>query len=195
MEQQAKLVIPGITDEITLACIARSRNYPQYVREVNNALSGICPFCKIDREYNKIVAENDFWYAWPCKPPEKNTCLHFLFVPKRHVTLLNQLADVEHLALWGDNGIRMNVHRMFNYFSCGTQVRDGDARLSAGTVEHLHVHDMVPDGTGRVESPFFKGAESEAEGVARARVFEKIRCGAGTHTLTEDEWKLVNGRF
>ena len=105
------------------------------------------------------------------------------------------MTDEELLAIWGEKGIRKEVRKMNEYASRGTLMRDGDATLSAGTIQHLHIHDMVPDGTGRVESPFFKGAESEAEGVARARVFEKIRRGAGTHTLTEEEWKLVKDRF
>jgi hypothetical protein len=34
---------------------------------------------------------------------------------------------------------------------------------------------MVPNGKGRVESPFYKGQEEEAEGAERAIAFEKLR--------------------
>lgn len=190
-----KLVIPGIEDEATLACIARSRKFGQYVKAVENALAGICPFCTIDRNYNLIVAENAFWYAWPSRPPEDNTRLHFLYVPKRHVTDSEQLSDTEILALFGEDGIRRYVRGTYGYTSRGTLMRDGDATLSAGTIQHLHIHDMVPAGTGRVESPFYKGAEAEAESLARAIVFEKLRQDASVHDLTPEERDLVRDRL
>ena len=190
-----KLIIPGITDEATLACIARSRKYSQYVKAVENALTGVCPFCHIDRSYNNVVAENDFWYAWPCKPPEDNTRLHFLFVPKRHVKDSEELSDEEILALFGKFGIRRAVRGTYAYTSRGMLMRDGDATLSAGTIQHLHIHDMVPAGTGRVESPFYKGAQAEAESLARAIVFERIRQGVTEKDLTAEELMLTVGRL
>lgn len=171
---------------------------------VENALTKRCPFCEIDREHNKIVAENTHWYAWPCNPPEKNTRLHFIFVPKRHVQSTRELTDEEILLLFG---VRRSVQYNYGYKSCGTLIRDGDARLSAGTIEHLHIHDMVPDGTGRVESPFYKGADSENEGLRRAIVFERLRhlsaqlstddpeLIATQASLTEEERALVEGRL
>lgn len=191
-----ELVIPGITDKSALASIARARKYSQFVKAVENALKGFCPFCTIDPTYNTIVAENDYWVAWPCKPPEDNTAFHFLFVPKRHVTDSEELTDVETLALWSPkNGIRTNVRRKFGYTSRGTLMRDGDATMSAGTIQHLHVHDMVPNGTGRVESPFYKGFLSEREGFCRAIVFEKLRTGTSKDDLLEVEKTLVDGRL
>src|SRR3989344_6096009 len=97
MSEELKLVILGITDPSTLACISRARKFTQYNRMVGDALAvpPSCPFCHIDREYNKVVAETDYWYAWPCNPPEKNTRLHFLFVPKRHVLCTRYLTVIE----------------------------------------------------------------------------------------------------
>ena len=189
------LVIPGITDTDTLACIARSRKYGQYVKAVENAIAGICPFCKVDRNYNAVLAENNSWLAWPCRPAEANTLFHVLYVPKRHVTDSEELTDVELLDLWGQNGLRRLVRQKLGYTSRGTLMRDGDATLSAGTMRHLHIHDMVPAGTGRVESPFYKGAEAEAESLARAIVFEKIRTGATHQDLNADEQMLIAGRL
>ena len=94
-----RLEIRGVKDLSTLACIARSRKYSQYVKAVENALSGVCPFCTIDKAYNQIVAETECWYAWPCKPAEENTAFHFLFVPKRHVKDSEHLSDFELLNL------------------------------------------------------------------------------------------------
>lgn len=188
----SKLVIPGITDPGMLVCISRARNFRQYVKMVDSALMGRCPFCEIDRAHNNVIDENDFWYAWPCNPPEKNTRLHFLFVPKRHVKSTRELTNTEILSLFS---IREAVQNRYGYTSCGTLIRDGDATLSAGTIEHLHVHDMVPDGTGRVESPFYKGADSENQGLKRAIVFEKVRTGTVLQDLSEEELELVQDRI
>ncbi len=188
------LVIPGISDPATLACIARSRRYGQYVKAVENALAGVCPFCTVDRTYNQVIAENEHWYAWPCRPAENHTFFHILFVPKRHVKDSEELSDEETMALWGHGGIRREVRQMHGYKSRGTLMRDGDATLSAGTIQHLHIHDMVLAGTGRVESPFYKGLESEHEGIRRAQVFEKLRTGTLVHELTPEEHDLVTGR-
>ena len=86
------------------------------------------------------------------------------------------------------------LKKAYDIVSCGILIRDGNAILSAGTIEHLHVHMMVPDGTGRVESPFYKGAEAETESLARAIVFEKLRQGADYHELDLREQELVQGR-
>jgi hypothetical protein len=87
------------------------------------------------------------------------------------------------------------IKEQFDISSSGILIRDGDATLSAGTIQHLHVHMMVPDGTGRVESPFYKGDASEAEGVARAIIFEKMRTGTPFTGLEPCEQELIEGRL
>lgn len=193
---QSTLTIPGITDPSKLACIARARKYKQYCRMVEDALAGRCPFCTIDPKYNKIVLENAYWMAWDCKPPEKYTKHHVLIVPKtidgcRHITDLGQLNQNQRFALFE---ILAAVKDEYGITSCGIQIRDGDATMSAGTIEHLHAHVMVPDGTGRLESPFYKGDEAEAKSLAKAIIFEKIRSGiAKLDDLPADEKALVEG--
>jgi diadenosine tetraphosphate (Ap4A) HIT family hydrolase len=169
----AELVIPGITNLNTLVCISRSRTLKQYCLMVRDALAKHCPFCgEMDSEVNKPAAENEHWRAWHSSSPEKYTRLHLIFAPKRHVIDSTELSEEEQVAFWG---IYEELKQLFSLRSCGFLMRDGDATLSAGTIEHLHAHVMVPDGKGRVETPFYKGAESEAESLARAIVFEKIR--------------------
>jgi diadenosine tetraphosphate (Ap4A) HIT family hydrolase len=187
------LVIPGITDGNTLACLSRAtRKYSQYCGMVENALKGKCPFCTPDPKRNPTIIEADDWRVWSCNPPEANTRFHFLFVPTRHVTGISELTTDERLGLFD---LMDQIKDGHGITSCGILIRDGDATLSAGTVQHLHIHMMVPDGTGRVESPFYKGAESEAESMSRAIVFEKIRQGASVESLNADEKKLIEGRM
>ncbi|MFA5946375.1 MAG: HIT domain-containing protein [Patescibacteria group bacterium] len=159
---------------------------------MDDLLNGRCPFCVPDPEVNVVQFENDYWWAWPnTANPEKNTAQHFLIVPKRHVLDIRDLSQNE----FGSMGVFIeDVLDGLEIDSCGILIRNGDATLSAGTIRHLHVHIMVPDGTGRVESPFFKGPESEAESNARAIVFEKLRTGVATvYRLTDAEKALVAG--
>ena len=188
-----ELAVPGITNTSTLACLARARKYKQYCNAVADALAGKCPFCKPDPERNPVIAETDDWMVWNCNPPEKNTKHHFLIVSKRHVMSMSHLTRDEWLELLS---LMNQIKEKNGITSNGILIRDGDATLSAGTIQHLHVHMMVPDGTGRVESPFYKGAKSEEESVARAIVFEKMRrFGATVDSLNADELKLIEGRM
>lgn len=188
------LVIPGITDPATLACIARSRKFPQYKKAIEDALAGRCPFCQLDTKYNKPVKVSCTrrLRVWHCNPPEKHTKYHFIISPNRHVTDTLHLLEDE----WSEvQNVVCYLRALFNFDYCGILIRDGDATQSAGTVQHLHIHVMVPDGTGRVESPFCKTPEEEAAGVARAIVFEKLRTGFAFKGLIPEEQKLVQGRL
>lgn len=191
--------------EAQCAVLARARKYGQYCRAVMNAFEGKCPFCDsgFDPSYNVVEFENEHWRAWPSRPPEDNTALHFIIAPKRHVEGLSELDDAtEGLALLQ---IRRQVNERYSIASSGVLIRDGDATLSAGTIQHLHVHVMVPNGTGRVESPFFKGAESEAESHRRAIVFERLRLasvsvetlltGMQPEMLSDAEFALLKNRI
>jgi ATP adenylyltransferase len=184
------LVIPGITDPGTLACIARSRTYVQYCNMVEKALKGECPFCKLGPE-NVVTLGNLDWQAWQNPFPEKHTKHHFIIAPRRHVTDTEALTITEWCGL---KNMMTSLRGIFNYTSRGILIRDGDATLSAGTIQHLHVHVMVPDGTGRVESPFYKGAEEEKQGVLRAIVYEKMRRADHLTHFSEHEKELVKGR-
>lgn len=201
MNDAPQLVIPGIEDPVLLACIARSRKYKQFCKAVDDALAGRCPFCDLDTEHNKVIEMPEHFgdlRVWHCNPPEKNTRLHFIISPRRHVMSVVDLTHNEWSAVQ-DIIAYLQEHFQFSY--AGLLVRDGDATKSSGTVPHLHIHVMVPDGTGRVESPFCKTPEEEEAGVRRAIVFEKLRTSeaesleAATKTLSEEEYALVKDRF
>jgi diadenosine tetraphosphate (Ap4A) HIT family hydrolase len=185
--------VPGITDLGTLACLARARGFKQYKAMREDAIAGKCPFCSpLDPEKNKVTVETELWLAWESKFPEKHTRLHILAVPKRHVASTSELTPEEEADFLV---IKRQIYAMYQITYCGILCRDGDARMSAGTVGHLHFHFMVADGTGRLESPFYKGDAAEAEGIARAIVFEKLLAGAQLEELTPEEQALVKDRM
>lgn len=190
--REISLVVSGIESQSTLTLISRSRNYKQYCIMVENALTGVCPFCLLEPAVNKVIEKNAWWQAWHSPAPEKNTRLHFIIAPIEHLTDTFQLSSKGKLSLFD---IMDDLRLQFGYTSRGILIRDGDATLSAGTIEHLHVHVMVPDGTGRVESPFYKGEADEANGVLRAIVYEKVRQGATHNDLTLEEQELMRGRL
>ena len=188
------LTIPGITDPATLACIARSRKYKQYRKSVEDALANRCPFCELDPNYNKVIPgiPSKVLRAWHCNPPEKFTRYHFIISPIRHVTDTLQYSEEE----WSDvRSVTDHLLRGFAFGFRGILIRDGDATMSAGTIQHSHIHLMVPDGTGRVESPFCKTPEEEAAGVVRAIIYEKIRQGTAWVQLSSEERVLVADRM
>lgn len=185
------LVIEGITDASTLACIARSRTYPQYCDMVDQALKGECHFCSLGPQ-NVLVVHDLDWKAWQNPYPEKHTKHHFIIAPLRHIKSTSDLSITEQVGLFT---AMEKLRKKHEYTSRGMLIRDGDATLSAGTIQHLHVHVMVPDGTGRVESPFYKGADEEKAGIRRAIAFEKLRQGAQLKELLSEERILVSERL
>ncbi len=187
-----ELIIPGITNGNMLVCLSRAKTYGQYCKAVTDALAGRCPFCELDRVHNVVVIETSGLLVWHCNPPEKHTRLHFIIAPRKHILSTDEFTSDEMVAVWD---CLTALKDTFKFTSCGILIRDGDATLSGGTIPHLHIHVMVPDGTGRVESPFYKGAVSERESLARAIIFEKMRQGATFGDLTPDEQVQVQGRL
>lgn len=51
--------------------------------------------------------------------------------------------------------------------------RFGDMRLNAGTIPHLHVNIMVPNGTGEVRIPAYKSTDGREANQTRAEGFAK----------------------
>ncbi|MBX4181756.1 HIT domain-containing protein, partial [Candidatus Parcubacteria bacterium] len=138
---------------------------------------------------DRVIVHDPLWQAWENPFPEQNTALHLIVSPKRHVVDSTLLTSEEWMVL---REVLRKLKDLFSYTSRGVLMRDGDATLSAGTIEHLHIHIMVPNGTGRVESPFYKGAEDEEKGVRRAIVYEKVRQG---QQLTLEDTDLVKDRL
>jgi len=194
VNEKPSLVIPGISDPAKLACIARARKFKQYRKYVEDALAGRCTICSLDQSNTRFVEvpRVNAMRVWYCNPPEKFTRLHFLMSPVRHITDTRQLSVEERRAFWE---VMEYLPNKFSFNFRGILIRDGDATQSAGTIEHLHIHIMVPDGTGRVESPFCKTPEEEAAGVARAIIFEKLRTGTMVAELPGNEYELVKDRL
>jgi len=156
---------------------------------VKQALAGRCIFC--DPADEKILFTGFFWRAWQNRFAEEHTRHHFMIVPIRHVVTIDELTTLEWRAL---QELFRRLKKEFGYTAAGVLVRDNAPEL-AGTIEHLHFHVMVPDGTGRVETPFCKGSEKDGESLRRAIVFESLRRGVPFEDLPAVEQALVADRL
>lgn len=147
-----------------LFCLRGCRSYLQYYKMRKDFESGHCAFCTIDRTFNKVEVENNSWLMWrvPQEFVRKETALHLLIVPRRHIRFPWDLSPVE----WSDIG-EIWKHICEHYkplMQGGADVtRFGDMSYNAGTVPHLHMNIMVPSKNGELRIPIFK-TEEDAEG-------------------------------
>lgn len=120
-----------------------------------NFEDGVCPFCTIDTSINAILWENEHAMAWVVPDAFRRSSLRVqaLVVPKRHTRFVKDLIPEEVLS----------IHRGIQFITAECQyrggllhVREGDMRLNAGTVAHIHYNIFEPTGTEEVRVPVFK---------------------------------------
>lgn len=116
---------------------------------------GHCTFCKLNRELNVVLFEDNNVLAWEIpqqfKRPEIK--MQFLVVPKRHVRMPWELTQDETLSVLA---AKKFLARTFNLVGGMIFARFGDMRFNAGTVPHLHYNVWVPAQTDEVRVPIFK---------------------------------------
>lgn len=161
-----------LTEE-QLFCLEGCRNYKQYHHMRRGFESGSCVFCQVDRSFNTILWEDEYAMAWHVPKEFLNTKLayHALFVPKRHVRFETDLRPAEVLSL---HEAKKYMHQKFNYSGGCTHVREGDMRLNAGTVPHLHYNTFMPNQSGEVRIPVFKDPEDRNRNKERAAEFSHM---------------------
>lgn len=160
-----------LTEE-ELFCLEGCRSYAQYHQMRRRFELGQCTFCDIDPVLNQILFEDEQVYAWhvPKKFMRDELAFHWLIVPKRHLRFEAELTSAECLSI---QAAKLYMARQFEYEGGLTHVREGDMRLNAGTVPHLHYNTFVPNGTAEVRIPVFKDPVDRAENQARATEFAK----------------------
>jgi len=100
----------------------------------------ICPFCQ--EKHPHMVYENEHMFIIPARAPYVED--HLLIIPKRHVTLLQELTHPELQDLHSLVDIWTNkLHT--NHEAVNLLLRDGLADgISQKSVNHLHFH-LIPD--------------------------------------------------
>jgi len=158
-----------LTDE-ELFCLQDCQTYPQYWRMRQAFENGICPFCEVDRTYNRILFEDDHVLAWavPGQIKRKELAVQLLVVPKRHARFEWDLPASEWMSM------RTALRFMAAHYDLAggmSFTRFGNMSLNAGTVAHLHKNIWVPNGFGEVRIPIFKDPTHQERNRERAGWF------------------------
>lgn len=153
-----------------LFCLEGCSNFFQYYKMRRDFESKSCTFCNLDRALNTVLFEDDNVFAWHVSPKFLRTELvyHAMFVPKRHVRFEIDLRDGEVLSL---HAAKKYIHSRYGYRGGNTHVREGDMRLNAGTVPHLHYNTFMPNCTGEVKIPVYKNPDDRKKNEVRAYEF------------------------
>lgn len=137
-----------LTEE-QLFCLEGCRSYEQYAKmrsafEASVSETESCPFCHLDRTVNEVIFATRLVMAWhvPKQFHRAELRYHGLVVPKRHVRFIAELTEEEVLDI---HYAMVYVNNCFGYRGGLMHAREGDMRLNAGTVPHLHYNIFEPD--------------------------------------------------
>ena len=103
--------------------------------------SGKCPFCE-GNIVNKFVGKTEHWNIVFCEPPYKNTRLHLLILPKRHVISFNEFRREELADLLDAVGLATNKYPFLDK-GLGLPIRVKE--VGGVTLFHLHWHLIAPE--------------------------------------------------
>ncbi len=152
-------------------CLRGCGSYRQYYIMRRRFQSGSCPFCEVDRLFNKILFENEGWMLWEVPfNNKKGVALHLLLVPKQHIRFPWELGRQD----WLDEQRAWEwLHRELKDQLPGGIVasRFGSMELNAGTVPHFHHNIMVPDCQAELRIPVWKNEEYIEANRARMREY------------------------
>lgn len=118
---------------------AHARTPEQAARMAELEAQGTCRFCWETRH----TPPGD-WKLRPCDYPYEGTREHLLAIPQRHVTSMGELFEEEFAGLGALLSVYEGIYRPDGYTIA---VRNGDMSLTGASVQHLHLHILVPDGT------------------------------------------------
>lgn len=103
-----------------------------------------CPFCpeNLDKYHKQeIIRKGEHWILTRNQWPYKNTDVHLLAISKYHTEKLSDLKSGSFDELQGHI---VWVESEFNVVSGGIAMRFGNITNNGATINHLHVHFIVP---------------------------------------------------
>lgn len=168
-----KFSVPGVPED-QIWQLFNASNFEYYLEKVAGLQAGICPFCQIDPDRNKVISiPNNSWLAWPNRMAAKqNQSLQLVILSKRHIERVEDLGPVEWINL-GNFITELAQHFKLEGFSL--LCRSGNPLFNAKSVPHLHFNLHVPDGTGKVAPTIGKSWHNLEEKLRVLTVFEKLR--------------------
>jgi hypothetical protein len=145
-------VLPTIEglEKQDICLLLNARNYAYYLSMIRQIRNHECPFDRLDPELNKILFQVGSWRIWECPAQfrQKNLARHFVAASEHHFTHLH---SDNHS--W-DELIEMLIKslRELGLRDFRIVIRFGDPSLHAGSIRHIHVNILVPDGSGRMDT-------------------------------------------
>ncbi|MFT7507833.1 MAG: diadenosine tetraphosphate (Ap4A) HIT family hydrolase [Acidimicrobiales bacterium] len=165
-----------LTDE-QLFCLEGCRGYKQYhgmseAFESDTDETKSCIFCNLNRERNEVVWEDDLVAAWHVHDDfmRDELAIHLIIIPKRHMRFVADLTDKEIVSIL--HAVQF-LKEEFNYQGGLFHARQGDMRLNAGTVPHLHFNDFQPD--PHAITSLSKHAQEDEKAEVRVPVYKDPR--------------------
>ncbi len=155
-----------------LFCLEGCRSEEQYNSMRKRFEKGICTFCELDPELNKVIWEDEYVQCWPVHEKFLRSELkrHFIIIPRRHLRFEHEMSDNEILSV---GRAQRFIYENYPMRGGVTVTRFGDMSLNSGTVPHLHINVMEPSGTGEVRIPVVKLDSDREKNQARAAEFAK----------------------
>lgn len=108
-----------------------------------------CPFCRggVTHKNQEILYSNKGWWLTLTVQPLKDTFPHFMIVPFRHVTKMQDITPTEwkqfqEVLVWAQKKF-MPTGTVFYW-------RQGESLVTGASVSHLHVQAIVPRGLAQV---------------------------------------------
>lgn len=117
---------------------ARSFDQAQNMRAL--AAAGKCLFCSDGLTFaeKQPVFQGVYWYVKPNDYPYKGAKIHVMAVPRRHVTLPNELTLDELQELY--QIVIPWLQQSHELQGCSGLFRFGDTRYTGATIHHFHMH-------------------------------------------------------
>jgi ATP adenylyltransferase len=130
-----------------LYCLANARHEEQVQRMQALMNDNVCFFCPAGLAMfpseEAPLAEAAHWLALKNDYPYRGARFHALLVPRAHV---RDLADLESDALVELKSVLREVKRLAAADAYGLGARNGPCESTGGTIAHLHLHFLVPEG-------------------------------------------------
>jgi diadenosine tetraphosphate (Ap4A) HIT family hydrolase len=156
--------------EDELVCLENCGTYTQYHHMRSHFENRTCPFCRIDPSVNTIILAHEHWTVVENAFKNDRSCSTMLvIISRRHVRHFRDLTEAEWKSLGTD--ILLGCHEKMAEAGGMLFARFGNMAMNEGSVPHLHFNLWIPDGTGEVRIPLFKGGDTRAKARQRAADF------------------------
>jgi diadenosine tetraphosphate (Ap4A) HIT family hydrolase len=191
--------VPGVKQEDEWQLFNVS-NWEYYCMKVKDLQAGICPFCQIDSNINKIVHSNDSFNVWHNTVAARSGEQEYqLVIPtKRHITNVDQMNPTE----WVDFGeIFRWINQEYSIDGGVIVARSGNPARNAKSIPHIHFNYHVPTGQQKVEITIGKSLADLTEKIKVLEVYEEMRLFKAQgveipfNMLSEEKQKLVKDKL